>query len=186
VCPRRVYDLGSHIHIRCAILPILNILPGNAQAGRNMERWKLGNNGPQISRACHHRLSPFNPSSHHSTLKSTRSMDYASVISGSALSFPMFGPCQPLGERHSAKWRSAFHKTEHDPVRASFLAPRFCLTRFHSDDWRLFARSFALLPLFFDLASFVFNSLQLLFAKRRGMPSAGLLGGYPGWGVSLP
>ncbi len=83
-------------------------------------------------------------------------MDYASVIFGPMLSFPMFALLRL-------------------PARAELsvllflrLALRFFPSHLFPIDCRLFARSLSLLPLFLDTALFVFSSLQPLFAKTGG------------------
>jgi hypothetical protein len=107
-------------------------------------------------------ISPFNPPSNHSTSQSGHSMDYASVIFSPMLSFPLFSLRQlPL-------------RAEHLGSLSPFLALKVFSTLLFSDDCRLFARSFSLLPLFFDVVLFVFSNLQTLFAKQGG------------WGVPLP
>jgi hypothetical protein len=107
-------------------------------------------------------ISPFNPSSNHSTSQSGHSMDNASVIFSPMLSFPMSALRQvPL-------------RAEHIGSLSPLLALKVFSTLLFSDDCRLFARSFSLLLLFFDVVLFVFSNLQTLFAKQGG------------WGVPLP
>src|SRR5260370_23220880 len=78
-------------------------------------------------------------------------------------------------ERHSPEWRTAaFRKTRRPLSEPSSLAIQSFLTLLFSADCRLFARSFALLALFFEAPCFIFSNLQPLFAKHRGV------------GVSLP
>jgi hypothetical protein len=91
-------------------------------------------------------------------------------------------------ERHSPEWRSATsRKTEFQLPEPSSLAVQSLLTPLGSVICRLFARSFALLALFFDVVFFVFSNLQPLFAKcRGGMGIPNACKGHPGWGIPFP
>ena len=82
----------------------------------------------------------------------------------------MFASHPPARERFSREWRSAaaLRKTDRQLSGASSSAIQTLLTLFPSDVCRLFARSFTLLALFFDVVLFVFSNLQTLFAKHGG------------------
>jgi hypothetical protein len=65
------------------------------------------------------------------------------------------------------------HRPEFQGLSLPLLAVSFFSTLLFSADCRLFALSFGLLALFFNVVLFVFSSLQTLFAKHGG------------WGVPL-
>ena len=150
---------------------------------------------PAHQRKCHRRMLRYGPFWWRSHLirlatvqprKTTIQWITLPLSSIAMLSFLMFASLPR--ERHSPEWRrAAFRKTERQLSEPSALGIRSFLTLLFSADCRLFARSFALLALFFEVRFFVFCNLQTLFAKCRGgvgIPNA--CTGHLGWGVPLP